>query len=180
MTQGAQDDGLEKNVQDEPNKKGDGEQSDVNLENLKKDLAGKDSKINELVKANKDLASKFEQVSKEKEAKELAGKSAEEQLIEYQKKIKVLEQKEAFRQSFKDVGLNPDDFQEIVNETNPTLQAQKFAELLKAQTAASAEKALEEFKKKELEKIPKEPKPKELKDSPNAVINNNIRAALGK
>ena len=124
---------------------------DKQLESLKKELSTRDAAINK--------------INKEKQEKELANKTAEEQLEEFKKQVKAFEQKEAFRQSFKDVGLNPDDFQEIVNETDPKVQALKFSELLKAQTAKSAEVALEEFKKKQLENVTPEPKPKdELKD----------------
>ena len=124
---------------------------DKQLEALKKELSTRDAAINK--------------INKEKQEKELANKTAEEQLEEFKKQVKAFEQKEAFRQSFRDVGLNPDDFQEIVNETDPKVQALKFSELLKAQTAQSAEKALEEFKKKQLENVTPEPKPKdELQD----------------
>lgn len=118
---------------------------DKQLESLKKELSTRDAAINK--------------INKEKQEKELANKTAEEQLKEFKKQVKAFEQKEAFRQSFKDVGLNPDDFQEIVNETDPKVQALKFSELLKAQTAKSAEVALEEFKKKQLENVTPEPKP---------------------
>ena len=113
---------------------------------------GKDKKVNDLVR-------QVNLLTKEKETKELAGKTAEEQLSEYQKKIKSYEQKEAFRQSFKDAGLNPDEFQEIINEPDYKTQASKFAELLKTKTSESVNSALEQFKKENLGKIPNEAKP---------------------
>lgn len=140
---------------------------DKQLESLKKELSTRDAAINK--------------INKEKQEKELANKTAEEQLEEFKKQVKAFEQKEAFRQSFKDVGLNPDDFQEIVNETDPKVQALKFSELLKAQTAKSAEVALEEFKKKQLESVTPEPKPKgitEIKSLNDDIELKNI--ALGK
>jgi chromosome segregation ATPase len=136
---------------------------DKQLESLKKELSTRDAAINK--------------INKEKQEKELANKTAEEQLEEFKKQVKSFEQKEAFRQSFKDVGLNPDDFQEIVNETDPKVQALKFSELLKAQTAKSAEVALEEFKKKQLENVTPEPKPKdELQDD---AFTQGLKKGLG-
>lgn len=126
---------------------------ELKLEKLEKDLENE-----RLASAGKDK--KLSQIAKEKAEKELSEKTAEERATALADQVKRLEQKETFRQSFKEVGLNPDDFQEIVNETDPKEQAKKFAELLKDQTAKSAEKALEEFKTKELEKLPKEPNPK--------------------
>lgn len=137
---------------------------DKQLESLKKELSTRDAAINK--------------INKEKQEKELANKTAEEQLEEFKKQVKAFEQKEAFRQSFKDVGLNPDDFQEIVNETDPKAQALKFSELLKAQTAKSAEVALEEFKKKQLENLTPEPKPKEITQT-DPILERAIQAALG-
>ena len=136
---------------------------DKQLESLKKELSTRDAAINK--------------INKEKQEKELANKTAEEQLEEFKKQVKAFEQKEAFRQSFKDVGLNPDDFQEIVNETDPKVQALKFSELLKAQTAKSAEVALEEFKKKQLENVTTEPKPRdELQDD---AFTQGLKKGLG-
>lgn len=136
---------------------------DKQLESLKKELSTRDAAINK--------------INKEKQEKELANKTAEEQLEEFKKQVKAFEQKEAFRQSFKDVGLNPDDFQEIVNETDPKVQALKFSELLKAQTAKSAEVALEEFKKKQLENVTPEPKPQsELQDD---AFTQGLKKGLG-
>lgn len=136
---------------------------DKQLESLKKELSTRDAAINK--------------INKEKQEKELANKTAEEQLEEFKKQVKSFEQKEAFRQSFKDVGLNPDDFQEIVNETDPKVQALKFSELLKVQTAKSAEVALEEFKKKQLENVTPEPKPKdELQDD---AFTQGLKKGLG-
>ena len=137
---------------------------DAKLESLKKELSTRDAAINK--------------INKEKQEKELANKTAEEQLEEFKKQVKAFEQKEAFRQSFKDVGLNPDDFQEIVNETDPKVQALKFSELLKAQTAKSAEVALEEFKKRQLENVTPEPKPKEITQT-DPILERAIQAALG-
>lgn len=136
---------------------------DKQLESLKKELSTRDAAINK--------------INKEKQEKELANKTAEEQLEEFKKQVKSFEQKEAFRQSFKDVGLNPDDFQEIVNETDPKVQALKFSELLKAQTAKSAEVALEEFKKKQLENVTPEPKPQS--DLQDDAFTQGLKKGLG-
>lgn len=131
-------------------------------------------------KIENDLKSRtvaLNKIAKEKQEKELANKTAEEQLEEFKKQVKSFEQKEAFRQSFKDVGLNPDDFQEIVNETDPKVQALKFSELLKAQTAKSAEVALEEFKKKQLENVTPEPKPQS--DLQDDAFTQGLKKGLG-
>lgn len=136
---------------------------DKQLESLKKELSTRDAAINK--------------INKEKQAKELAEKTAEEKAAIFEKRVKELEQKETFRQSFKDVGLNPDDFQEIVNETDPKVQALKFSELLKAQTAKSAEVALEEFKKKQLENVTPEPKPQS--DLQDDAFTQGLKKGLG-
>lgn len=127
---------------------------------LETDAKGKDKKISEYQKT-------LDEIKKERENKDLESKTADEKLTVYEQKIKSLEQKEAFREAFKEVGLIPDDFQEIVNEADPAKQAKKFAELLKKERDSSATNAVEEFKKKELEKIPSEPKPKDKTDTKN-------------
>ena len=108
------------------------------LEALKKESAGKDRTI-----------SKYQ---KEIEAASLASKTADEQLAYYKEQTSAYERKEAFRQAFKEIGLNPDEFIEIVDEKEPKLQAEKFATLLKERSDESVKKALEDFKTKELEK----------------------------
>lgn len=121
------------------------EEMKAQIDTLRKESAGKDQKITQFLK--------------EKEQKEFAQKTEQEKLEEYKKRVEAYEQREAFRQSFKDAGLNPDDFQGIVNEKDPKVQAQKFAELLKLQKEKSAAQAIEDFKLKELEKQGPTPKP---------------------
>ena len=108
------------------------------LEALKKESAGKDRTI-----------SKYQ---KEIEAASLASKTADEQLAYFKEQTAAYERKEAFRQAFKEIGLNPDEFIEIVDEKEPKAQAEKFANLLKERSDESVKKALEDFKTKELEK----------------------------
>lgn len=72
------------------------------LEALKKESAGKDKAIS--------------RYQKEIEAASLANKSADEQLAYYKEQTSAYERKEAFRQAFKETGLNPDEFIEIVDE----------------------------------------------------------------
>ena len=108
----------------------------------------------------KGLDAAINKINKEKADKELASKTAEEQAETYRKKAELLERKEAYRQSFKDAGLDPDKFLEIINETDPKSQASKFAEILTEKTTQSANDALEAFKKENLQKIPSEAKPK--------------------
>lgn len=117
------------------------------FETLQKESKGKDAKISQLLK--------------EKESIDLASKTAEEQLEYYRNQTAAFERKEAFRQSFKEVGLNPDEFMSIIDEKDPAIQAGKFAALLKAQKEESAKNALEKFKEDELKKIGGEPKPKD-------------------
>lgn len=135
------------------------------FDTLQKESKGKDSKIAALLK--------------EKETATLASKTAEEQLEYYRNQTAAFERKEAFRASFKEVGLNPDEFMGIVDEKDPAIQAGKFAALLKAQKEESAKLALEAFKADELKKIGgKEPNPINKKissTSSNAEKNNWLR-----
>lgn len=134
------------------------------FETLLKESKGKDSKISELLK--------------EKSNQELASKTEKEQLEYYRNQTAAFERKEAFRTSFKEVGLNPDEFMGIVDEKDPAIQAGKFAALLKAQKEESAKLALEQFKADELKKIGGEPKPKDKivnSNTANADKNNFLR-----
>ena len=133
------------------------------FETLQKESKGKDAKISQLLK--------------EKESQDLASKTAEEQLEYYRNQTEAFERKEAFRQSFKDVGLNPDEFMSIVDEKDPAIQAGKFAALLKAQKELSAKTALEQFKADELKKIGGEPKTKDkpISQGKDADKNNFLR-----
>ena len=72
------------------------------LEALKKESAGKDKAIYKY--------------QKEIEAASLANKTADEQLAYFKEQTAAYERKEAFRQAFKEIGLNPDAFIEIVDE----------------------------------------------------------------
>ena len=133
------------------------------FETLQKESKGKDAKISQLLK--------------EKESQDLASKTAEEQLEYYRNQTAAFERKEAFRQSFQDVGLNPDEFMSIVDEKDPAIQAGKFAALLKAQKELSAKTALEQFKADELKKIGGEPKTKDkpISQGKDAEKNNFLR-----
>lgn len=135
------------------------------FEILAKESKGKDAKISELLK--------------EKETQALASKTAEEQLEYYRNQTAQLERKEAFRTSFKEVGLNPDEFIGIVDEKDPAIQAGKFAALLKSQREESAKSAIEKFKADELAKIGGEPKPKDkVITTKDADKNNFLRAGI--
>lgn len=137
------------------------------FETLKKESAGKDSKISQMLK--------------EKEKNDLNSKTEKEQLGIYKAKVSEFERREAFRTSFKEVGLNPDDFISIIDEKDPKTQAELFAALLKSRTDESAKTALEKFKAEELKKLGKEPDPKNKVDTknPNAAMNSLITGAFG-
>lgn len=135
---------------------------------LKDESAGKDRKISQMIR--------------EKDLNDINSKTEKEQLEVYKAKVSEFERREAFRTSFKEVGLNPDEFISIIDEKDPTLQATKFANLLKSRADESAKTALEEFKKSELEKLGGKPDIKDGKmtdKNPNKTINNAIRGALG-
>lgn len=136
------------------------------LEALKKESAGKDKAIS--------------RYQKEIEAASLANKSADEQLAYYKEQTSAYERKEAFRQAFKETGLNPDEFIEIVDEKDAKVQAEKFAKLLKSHSDESAKNALESFKAEELKKKGSVPHPTEIHTKTHADVNAAIRAALGR
>lgn len=135
------------------------------VETLKKESSGKDKKI--------------AQMMSEKELTELQTKSEKEQLEIYKNKTALYERKEAYRQSLKEVGLNVDEFMAVADEKDPSLQAAKFAEILKKATEKAANDALEKFKADEIKKIGTPPKPTDDKNTiPNGDKNAFLRAAL--
>lgn len=137
------------------------------FEALKKESAGKDRTIS---KYQKDI-----------ESAALASKSADEQLAYYKEQATAYERKEKFRQAFKEIGLNPDEFIEIVDEKEPKTQAEKFAALIKARSDASVKAALESFKQEELKKKGGVPQTKDnTPKKTHADVNAAIRAALGR
>lgn len=150
-----------------------------NNTDLQKQFEDLNAKFETLLKESKGKDSKITQLLKEKETQSLASKTAEEQLEYYRNQTAAFERKEAFRASFKEVGLNPDEFMGIVDEKDPAIQAGKFAALLKAQKEESAKTALETYKAEELKKIGgKEPNPKEKivsSNTANADKNNFLR-----
>lgn len=155
---------------------------DANGKNNAQDGGGNDiqkqfdelnAKFETLLKESKGKDSKISQLLKEKETQSLASKTAEEQLEYYRNQTATFERKEAFRQSFKEVGLNPDEFMGIVDEKDPAIQAGKFAALLKAQKEESAKLALENFKADELAKIGGKPKTKDEGISKNDISAKN-------
>lgn len=129
------------------------------IESLKKESSGKDKKIAQMLS--------------EKELQELNSKTKEEQLEIYKLKAATYERKEAYRQSLKEVGLNPDEFISIVDEKDPALQAARFADVLKKATEKSANEALEKFKTDELKKLGQPPKPNGNTTTTTANIDKN-------
>ena len=115
------------------------------IETLKKESSGKDKKIAQMLS--------------EREQSELQNKTKEEQLEIYKAKSALYERKEAYRQSLKEVGLNPDEFIQIADEKDPAIQASKFAEIIKQARETAANEALEKFKAEELKKVGQPPKP---------------------
>ena len=159
---------------------------DTNAQTTAQDGGGNDiqkqfddlnAKFESLLKESKGKDSKIAQLLKDKETTDLANKTAEEQLEYYRNQTEAFKRKEAFRQSFKDVGLNPDEFMSIIDEKDPAIQAGKFAALLKAQKELSAKTALEQFKADELKKIGGEPKTKDkpISQGKDADKNNFLR-----
>ena len=146
------------------------EELNAKYDTLLKESKGKDTKISALLNEKT-------QLEKEKQAKEIASKTAEEQLEYYRNQTAAFERKEAFRTSFKEVGLNPDEFISIIDEKEPAIQAGKFAALLKAKTEESAKAALEKFKADELAKIGGDPKTKNkvITQGKDADKNNFLR-----
>ena len=143
--------------------------ADGGANDIQKKFDDLNAKFDVLLKESKGKDSKIASLLKEKETAAIASKTAEEQLDYYRNQTAAFERKEAFRQSFKEVGLNPDEFIGIVDEKDPAIQAGKFAALLKAQKEESAKQALEQFKADELKKIGKEPNTKETFISSNTV-----------
>lgn len=144
---------------------------------VQKQLNELNAKYDTLLKESKGKDSKISQLLKEKETQSLASKTAEEQLEYYRNQTAQFERREAFRTSFKEVGLNPDDFMQIVDEKDPAVQAGKFAALLKAQTEESAKQAVEKFKKETLSTVGGEAKTtnKVLTQGKDAEKNNFLR-----
>lgn len=142
------------------------EEMKTQMENLKKESAGKDRKIAEFLK--------------EKEQLTISSKTAEEQLEYYKTQAAAFERKESFRQAFKEFGLNPDEFIEIVDEKDSKVQAEKFAKLIKQKQDESVKNALESFKTEELKKKGDVPDPKDTHIKTHADVNTAIRAALGR
>ena len=132
-----------------------------NQTDIQKQFEDLNAKFETLFKESKGKDAKISQLLKEKETQNLASKTAEEQLEYYRNQTAIFERKEAYRQSFKEVGLNPDEFGAIIDEKDPAIQAGKFAALLKAETEKSAKLAVEKFKADELAKLGGEPKPKD-------------------
>lgn len=135
------------------------------------------AKFETLLKESKGKDSKISQLLKEKETQDLASKTEKEQLEFYRNQTAQFERKEAYRTSFKEVGLNPDDFISIIDEKEPAIQAGKFAALLKLKTEESAKAAVEKFKADELAKIGGDPKTKDkvITNGKDADKNNFLR-----
>ncbi len=134
------------------------------IQTLQKESSGKDRKIAEFLK--------------EQELSKLNSQTEKEQLESWKLKAEQYERKEAYRQSFKEVGLDPDEFENIIEEKDPKTQAEKFAKLLKAKSEASVNKALEDFKKKELDKKGEVPDPSESKKPKYSDVDAFIRNAV--
>lgn len=144
---------------------------------VQKQIEELNAKYDTLLKESKGKDTKISQLLKEKETQTLASKTAEEQLEYYRNQTAQFERKEAFRTSFKEVGLNPDEFISIIDEKEPAVQAGKFAALLKAKTEESAKAAIEKFKADELAKVGGDPKTKDkvITSSKDLDKNNFLR-----
>lgn len=148
------------NVDDKKNQDNDNQTKvEKELENLKKDIQGKDAKISEL---SKQIADE----KKAREEKELAGKSAEEKAEAYEKKVKAYEKKEAFRNAFKDSQLNADEW-EFIDSGNYVEIAKNIKTIIERENENYAKQKLAEFKASKLGEVngdvpnPKHNKPEE-------------------
>lgn len=136
--------------------------------------------VESLKKESSDKDKKIAQMLSEKELSELQSKTKEEQFEIYKTKTAMYERKEAYRQSLKEVGLNVDEFMAVADEKDPSLQAAKFAEILKKATEKAANEALEKFKADELKKVGQPPKTNNgtIQNSANFDKNNFLRQGL--
>lgn len=150
---------------------------DGGVNDVQKQIEELNAKCDTLLKESKGKDAKISQLLKEKETQTLASKTAEEQLEYYRNQTAQFERREAFRTSFKEVGLNPDDFMSIVDEQDPAIQAGKFAALLKARAEESAKLAVEKFKAETLKTVGGEAKTKDkvITQGKNAEKNNFLR-----
>lgn len=114
------------------------------LEAIKKELASRDKKIQELLEADKARA-------EEAEKQRLASLTAEQQLAEIQSKLDNQEK----RAEYLSMGLTSEQAQSVLSATSETEKAKLIFEYASA-------KSVEQFKQAELAKIPKEPTPKEI------------------
>lgn len=178
MTQndgGVQNSDVQTTAEQDANAKTDAQDGGVN--DVQKQLNELNAKYDTLLKESKGKDSKISQLLKEKESQDLASKTAEEQLEYYKSQTAQFERREAFRTSFKEVGLNPDEFMSIIDEKEPAIQAGKFAALLKARTEESAKQAVEKFKTETLSKVGGEAKTtnKVITQGKDADKNNFLR-----
>lgn len=156
-TQGASDGGEPANIKDETKKDNivDGgveNKDDTNIDNtlkeleeLKKATAGKDQKISELL-------SEKEVLKKEKEEKELAGKSSKEKAEILAEKVKLYEKKDSFRKAFKESSLNSDEW-DFIDSGNYSEIANNIKTIFDREKELYANKKLEEFKLSQLKKV---------------------------
>ncbi|MDR1169070.1 MAG: hypothetical protein LBK53_09330 [Heliobacteriaceae bacterium] len=140
------------------------------IEEIKSATAGKDAKISAL---QKEIA--------QHKTKEFQSKNETEQLAEYKKLVERFEKRDKYREAFKEVGIDPEEFTTILQTETEEEQAKMFKSILEREKKKSADEALEAFKKKELEKKPPVPKNTNGKtQNKNVDVNNAIRSAAKK
>lgn len=130
-------------------------------ETLKSESSGKDKKLAQLLK--------------EKEEKELANKSAEEQAALLKQKIDNLEKVNAFKSK----GLDDSQCLQLVAEKDPYKLAEMLANMIETAQQKAMTKAVEDFKSEQLKKVPPEPNPKNSNTEIDPLLEKAKLAAMG-
>lgn len=121
-------------------------QTNSEIELIKKELSGRDQKIAELLK---NLKAKDDAL----QAKEMAGKTAEEKLAILEKQLAEHEQEKRLKEALSEAGLSSSDWEGVFKGGDLAEQAKRASALIKKAADEAAEKAREELKAKTLSAV---------------------------
>lgn len=152
---------------------GGAENANVDAEQLKQELATRDKKIAELLKAQKEL----EEIKAKSEADKIAQKTTEEKLEHYKKQVDDMHRENVLSRKLSEHGVSVEDANKILKGATAEEQAEALASLISNVKESASASTLESFKKDMLDKTQKSTPSTENKKTEDAFTAGMRRGA---
>jgi len=130
---------------------GGGDNANTEAEKWKQEIATRDKKIAELLKADKRL----KEIEQQREAEKLAQKTTEEQMEHYRREVEDMRREQVFSRELSALGVSVEEANKILKAGTAEEQASALKQLILSQTERAATSSVEELKQKMLNEATK-------------------------